>query len=160
MALPAVQTPIVEQSEVTFSPDLLKVSIRIPSEREYVHSAMLTLRGIGEHLAIEAARISRMSLALEEALLNTIEHAYLNGDGMIDVEFSVDSDEFALVVQDYGRGISSGAETRLETEEDILQDRGRGLHLVRGLPDRVFIGRNGQGLGTRTVMLFSLLGCG
>lgn len=157
MALPVINRFAEEESEVVLSPNLLKIHIRIPSELEYLQNAILTLRGICEHLGISEARTNRFVISLEEVLLNAIEHAYPRGEGIIDIEFVVDNQEFKMVIQDYGRGFLPNTEASLASPEEILCDRGRGLHIIQGIPDKVVMGPSTEGNGSRTIMLFYLL---
>jgi len=129
--------------------------MRIPAERLYLNNAILTLREICDHLDVRSERACQIVLSLEEALLNAIEHAYVGETGLIDLQFSVEGSEFIVVVEDYGCGISRQKELDLLTNEEILCDRGRGLFILNGMPDKTILQTN-IGKGTRATMLFNL----
>ena len=147
---------IENESEVTLSPDGLSVHIRIPADGEYLCNAVLTLKEICAHISISDSRSNRIILALEESLLNAIEHAY-NSDqtGLIDVLFSVDGAEFSLIVEDFGCGIPSDSRNQFSNYEEILCDRGRGLEILHSIPDKIVVDSQ-VGSGTRATMLFYL----
>jgi serine/threonine-protein kinase RsbW len=161
MGLPAEKTNGYPQSEsnVFLSSDGLAVHMRIPADRIYVSNAILTLREICEHVAVSVVRANRIVLAMEEALLNAIEHAYQEEDsGQIDVQFSVAGSELSLTVEDSGCGMDGNCPNSFKTDEEILCDRGRGLSLIHKLPDRTTVDCP-RGRGTRASMLFYLNKC-
>ncbi len=145
-----------ETSTLSLSPEGLSIHMRIPADRLYLANAMLTLREICDHLNLDCRQSNRISLVMEEALLNSMEHAYpaAGGDGQIDLQFTVEGDEFLVVVEDFGRGIPSGRESEYIADDSILNDRGRGLCILRGLSDKSAVTPTSQ--GTRATMLFYL----
>jgi serine/threonine-protein kinase RsbW len=153
---------MVEESTVSLSSEGLSVHMRIPAERGYLGNAVLTLRGICEHVAVSLDRSNRIILALEEALMNAMEHAYKDvpeeQGGFIDLQFAVEGSELSLIVEDYGCGLPEGAKKPLSTEDEILCDRGRGLNILDEIPDKILVD-SARGRGTRTSMLFYLVSC-
>jgi len=147
-----------EESEVFLSREGVCVHMRIPAERDYLNNALMTLREICEHFSISLGRSQRIILAFEEALLNAMEHAYSAEGGLIDLEFSVEGSEFSIIVEDFGCGIPQNSQNPFSTEEEILRDRGRGLAILKHLPDKVIV-ESPSGRGTRTTMLFYLSNC-
>ncbi|RCK79695.1 MAG: hypothetical protein OZSIB_4167 [Candidatus Ozemobacter sibiricus] len=153
--LPA-STQRPETSTLRLSPEGLSIHMRIPAERPYLRNAILTLREICDHLNIDPARRNRIVLALEEALLNAVEHAY-NGDGhlgQIDLQFTIEGDEFLVMVEDFGQGISPEQAMGYIHDDRILEDRGRGLCILRGMSDRSVVQATER--GTRATMMFHL----
>ena len=147
----------VEECGLSLSSAGLSVNMRIPAERSYLNNALLTVREICDHLDIAPVLTLRIVLALEEALLNTFEHAYQEVGGVVDVQFAVTSNEFRVIVEDYGQGLLS-CQTREISEnlESLTADRGRGLIILRGMADEAVVdSANGQ--GTKATMLFRLL---
>ena len=155
MALPILYSNEPEESSISLSSDRLSVTMRIPAEMAYIGNASLTLRGICDHVALAAERANRIVLAMEEALVNAIEHAYDGEGGVIDLEFSVEEAELKLIIEDFGCGLP---EVSAVCYDDILRDRGRGLVLIQEIPDDVTID-SVKGKGTKTSMLFSLANC-
>jgi anti-sigma regulatory factor (Ser/Thr protein kinase) len=129
--------------------------MRIPAERGYIGNALLTLREICEHLELANDKTTRILLAVEEALLNSMEFGYVDGQGWIDLQFSVEGNEFLVVIEDYGRGMENRDFHAFQTEDEILCDRGRGLCILRGMSDKSVF-QTSLGGGTRVTMLFYL----
>ena len=152
--------PPVEECGVTLSAERISVHMRIPAERVYLGNAVITLREICEHLDVGCSKTNRIILALEEALLNAIEHAYIEGGGIVDLQFSVEGPEFTVVVEDFGGGMKSFPVEDPDSDDSvdaILADRGRGLRILRGISDHSEL-ESPPGRGTRATMLFYLQG--
>ncbi|MBF0499972.1 MAG: ATP-binding protein [Candidatus Riflebacteria bacterium] len=156
MSLVDVVSP-VEECGVSLSAERIAVHMRIPAERLYVGNALITLREICEHLDVGALKTNRIVLALEEALLNAMEHAYLGGSGVVDLQFSVEGTEFTVIVEDYGAGMDTQKKLMDDkpTYDEILCDRGRGLLILHGVSDKACLNSD-NGRGTRATMLFYL----
>lgn len=153
------QLPVepAETSTLRLTPEGLSIHMRIPAERPYMKNAVLTVREICDHLNLAIVKANRIILSLEEALLNSMEHAYeatADGHGQIDLQFSVEGEEFVVVVEDFGKGISADKATEAIEDISILNDRGRGLSILKGIPDKSVIQATDR--GTRATMLFYL----
>ena len=144
-----------EECGLNISPNGLSIHMRIPSEILYLRNALITVREICDHYDLEQGLSHRIVLALEEALLNPVEHAYIGTPGIIDVLFAVNEAEFKVVVEDYGCGITSSSDREIEIDEPA--DRGRGLTILRGMADESLVDST-IGQGTRATMLFRLAG--
>jgi serine/threonine-protein kinase RsbW len=95
------------------------------------------------HFTLGAERASDLLLAVNEAIANAAEFAYVDASqrGTLDVSaaYDVDSDTLAVTVNDRGlwhRSFPAPA---------TVQPRGRGIPLVRALADQVIIDRTPQG---------------
>ncbi len=144
-----------EECGLNISPNGLSIHMRIPSEILYLRNALITVKEICDHYDLELGLSHRIVLALEEALLNTVEHAYLGNPGVIDVLFSVNDEEFKVVVEDYGCGINPKENDEIDEEEPT--ERGRGLTILRGMADESLVDST-IGQGTRATMLFRMAG--
>ncbi|HOY66261.1 MAG TPA: ATP-binding protein [Candidatus Ozemobacteraceae bacterium] len=144
-----------ESSTVRISPEGLSVHMRIPAERIYLANATLTLREICDHLCLSDERTGRVVLAVEEALMNSIEHAYNGSGGQIDLQFSVEGTEFVIVVEDFGNGMAREREIDTLSGSDLLFERGRGMRIMKGISDKAVV-QTSAGRGTRATMLFQL----
>lgn len=84
---------------------------------------------------LEDERSSALTLAVNEALANAVEHAYSNGpgSGTVDLraDYDADADELSVVVTDRGRWRTP--------EPDPLHLRGRGIPLMHALSERTQI---------------------
>ncbi|GAA1792475.1 hypothetical protein GCM10009682_13000 [Luedemannella flava] len=105
------------------------------------------LRGVGSDAGLSAQRTEELTLAVNEAVTNAIQHAH----GRADVFISRDERERAIVVEivDAGGGIPSGVTGQRPAPVEI---GGRGLFLVRLLCDRVDIDTGAGGTRVRLVM--------
>ncbi len=81
--------------------DELSLHMRIPADRCYLPNAMLTLDGICEHYNVEEAARDRIKVALETALVGSIELLYANAQGLFDLKFSVFKDKLQITVEDF-----------------------------------------------------------
>jgi serine/threonine-protein kinase RsbW len=98
--------------------------------------------------ALDEARICDVVLAVNEALANTAEFAYLDGgDDTVDLEAVCDPVRrtLTITVSDRGRWRETNPLTR-------QRRRGRGIPLMRSLADSVMI--DTSGLGTSVCMRF------
>jgi len=143
-----------ESSTVSMSPEGLSVHMRIPAERMYMANAVLTLREICDHLCLSEERTNRVVLVLEEALMNSIEHAYNGDGGLVDLQFSIEGPEFVIVVEDFGNGMVHDIDIDSLEASDLLFERGRGLCIMKGISDRAVVQSSSR--GTRATMLFQL----
>jgi anti-sigma regulatory factor (Ser/Thr protein kinase) len=102
------------------------------------------LRACGD---IDRVRFSDVVLAVNEALANTAEFAYLlkGGVGTIDVEAVRDCDNLTVTIADQGHWRESTPATQSRT-------RGRGIPLMRALADHVTI--ESSALGTTVCLRF------
>lgn len=143
-----------ETSTIRMSPEGLSVHIRIPAEPMYIANAVLTLREICDHLCLPEDRTSRAVLVLEEALMNSIEHAYTDEGGLIDLQFSIEGPEFVIVVEDFGNGMVHEIDIDSLPASDLLFERGRGLCIMKGISDKAVVQSSSR--GTRATMLFQI----
>ncbi|APE15418.1 ATP-binding protein [Mycolicibacterium pallens] len=102
------------------------------------------LRACGD---IDRVRFSDVVLAVNEALANTAEFAYLlkGGVGTIDVEAVRDGDNLTVTIADQGHWRESTPATQ-------SRSRGRGIPLMRALADQVTI--DSSALGTTVCLRF------
>ncbi len=102
------------------------------------------LRSCGD---IDRVRFSDVVLAVNEALANTAEFAYLHkgGVGTVDVEAVRDGDTLTITIADQGHWRESTPATQ-------SRSRGRGIPLMRALADHVTI--DSSSLGTTVCLRF------
>jgi anti-sigma regulatory factor (Ser/Thr protein kinase) len=96
---------------------------------------------------LDRVRFSDVVLAVNEALANTAEFAYLQngGVGTVDVEALRDGDALTITIADQGHWRESTPATQSRT-------RGRGIPLMRALADHVTI--DSSALGTTVCLRF------
>jgi serine/threonine-protein kinase RsbW len=119
----------------------IQVDIKVPNQTRY-----LSLIGkIGEDIANELYRYSgdretlayHINLVLTEAMANAIRHANENDpDKIVRVVIFFSADELVIQVHDSGQGFDINT-IPSPGVRDILEDRGRGISLIRSLMDSV-----------------------
>ncbi len=118
----------------------IQVDIKVPNQTRY-----LSLIGkIGEDIANELYRYSgdretlayHINLVLTEAMVNAIRHANINDpDKMVRIVIFFSEDELVIQVHDSGQGFDINNIPAPDNE--ILEDRGRGIFLIKSLMDSV-----------------------
>lgn len=102
---------------------------------------------LGRHFRLGAERGNDLLLAVDEALANAAEFAYVDAArrGTVDLSATYDdaADTLAVTVNDRGRWRQQAPEPA--TMPPRPQVRGRGIPLMRALADRVTIDRSPQG---------------
>lgn len=112
---------------LTYTLCLPRDELTVPVVRRLLRAAM------GE-LGVSPDWVSDVELAVTEACANVIEHAHLGDD---EYEVSVELSELACTIRvvDTGRGFDSLRAG--EVAADGSAERGRGIHLMKALVDRV-----------------------
>lgn len=102
---------------------------------------------LGRHFRLGAERSNDLLLAVNEALANAAEFAYVDASqcGTVDLSATYDAaaDTLAVTVNDRGRWRHKLPEPA--TVPPQPQVRGRGIPLMRALADRVTIDRTARG---------------
>ena len=123
----------------------IEVDIKVPNKTRY-----LSLIGrIGEDIARELERYSgdretlayHLNLVLTEAMVNAIKHAGpKEPEKQVRIVISICLDDLTIKVYDDGQGFDINAIPPPNFDE--LEDRGRGIFLIRSLMDSVCYRKN------------------
>lgn len=123
----------------------IEVDIKVPNKTKY-----LSLIGkIGEDIARELERYSgdkevlayHLNLVLTEAMVNAIKHAGpKEPEKLVRIVISLHRDDLTIRVYDDGQGFDINSIPSPNFEE--LEDRGRGIFLIRSLMDSVCYRKN------------------
>lgn len=118
----------------------IEVDIRVPNKTRY-----LSLIGrIGEDIAREIERYSgdketlayHLNLVLTEAMVNAIKHSGpKEPEKLVRIVITINVDDLTIKVYDDGQGFDINDIPSPNFEE--LEDRGRGIFLIRSLMDKV-----------------------
>lgn len=96
---------------------------------------------VGEHFDLSEEQSTDLALAVNEALANAVEHAYVDyaepGPVHLDARYDDATATVVAVVRDEG--------TWREPTPDPLHLRGRGIPLMRALTSRAIISSDGDG---------------
>ena len=94
------------------------------------------------------ARGADLKLALTEAASNSVRHAYAADEpaGLVEISYELRPDRLVIEVTDEGEGFDP-AEPDGPPEE--LSEGGLGIAIIRAIADKVEIGRQPDGKGSR-----------
>jgi anti-sigma regulatory factor (Ser/Thr protein kinase) len=84
--------------------------------------------------AVPSAAVAKVRVALEEMILNLINHATGLGDSLIDVRLEAGPGRVVVVIEDEGDPFDPRSAAPLDTSQPLEQRRagGMGIQLVRG----------------------------
>lgn len=117
--------------QVTSRPDPNHLAATAPAHREQLPRLRDRMRRWLTGHDIPAALRADIVLAADEALANSVEHAYRgpDGPGTMDLDLVVDADSVSLSITDHG--------SWTHPKPEPAGTRGRGLKLIRALARRV-----------------------
>ncbi len=126
----------------------IEFDIKVPNQTRY-----LSLIGrIGEDIAREIVRFSgdretlayQINLVLTEAMSNAIKYGSSdNCEESVHILISIDEKELSIRIFDYGQGFDINEIPA--PDFNLLEDRGRGIFLIKSLMDSVKYIRNCNG---------------
>ena len=140
-------TPMVEEI-------VLDEELTLANDVKEVAKMNTFIKDVLARLNIDKSLVSKMRLALEEAVVNVIEYAYPAGrKGNVNIRVTHDGKRLRFIISDSGIAFNpteaSSADTTLSAEERPVG--GLGIHLMRQLMDSVNYERiNGKNVLTLT----------
>jgi serine/threonine-protein kinase RsbW len=125
-----------------------KVRLTIPARAEYITLGRLALTGIARVRELSDEVLADLKLALTEAASNSVRHAYAADEpaGVVEISYELRPDRLVIEVTDEGEGFDP-AEADGPPEE--LSEGGLGIAIIRAIADKVEIGRQADGRGSR-----------
>ena len=120
------------------------IRLTLPARPENVAVVRHVLGALAEAIGLEDRVIADMRLAVTEACTNVVRHAYVDGEGTIDVVVRPRGEAVEVVVADEGRGLGPSPDTA---------GPGLGMPLIAALADSVEVQRD-QTRGSRLAMRF------
>lgn len=124
-----------------------EIRLKIPCLNEFAAIVRLQAEAIARRVNFSEEEVYDIITAVGEVCDNSIEHSH--SEKGIDVEYSMNEDEFRVEVRDYGTGFDPTGKGDLPP--DMFSEDGRGIFLMRNLMDKVEIDSQ-IGRGTRIVM--------
>lgn len=128
----------------------IEILIRVPNQTRY-----LSLIGsIGENMARELCRLPddresfavNLNLVLTEAMVNAIKHANAaDPDKEVLIHISISDEEIDIRVYDNGQGFDLNSIPNPTFDTDSLEDKGRGIFIIRTLMDSVVYRKSDSG---------------
>ena len=131
------------------------IRLTIPARPEYITLGRLALTAIAGVRPLSDETLHDLKLALTEACTNSVKHAYGEDGGSIDIVYELLSDRLAVEVGDAGAGFEpNGGRRDGAGEDELLEEGGLGIEIIRALTDEVEIAeREGGGSRLRFVKL-------
>jgi serine/threonine-protein kinase RsbW len=119
------------------------VRLTIPARAEYITLGRLALTAIAGVRPVSDETLHDLKLALTEACTNSVQHAYGNGGGEVEILYQLEPDRLVIEVGDMGSGFEPGE--LAPADEGELAEGGLGIEIIRALADEVEIGPRGDG---------------
>ncbi len=117
-----------------------KQSIKIPSRVDALYRVCDFSTGIARDMGFSDNEISRLKIAVYEACLNVIEHAYHSDpDKIVEVQVERFGDRIVITVIDHGEGFEEQDRNHFDIEEaaSLRRTGGMGLHIINRSMDLV-----------------------
>jgi sigma-B regulation protein RsbU (phosphoserine phosphatase) len=133
-------------------PKIYYRSILLNNDVQEVPVLTVFISGICDDMNFDNLTKSRVNLAIEEAVVNVMNHAYAPGErGNIQLEVTAYDDVVSFVLKDKGKPFDPTAMPEVDVDEYVTTRSvgGLGIHLIRNYMDKVDYQRtNGQNVLT------------
>jgi len=115
------------------------ITLSIPSRLELLSLVDQVTGSIGERLRFSDEERSAISLSVVEAGTNAIQHGHgSDHDATVDLRFEIRPDRLTVFVHDRGPGFAPpAAPPDMTSPEHLLDQRGRGIFIMRACMDQV-----------------------
>jgi serine/threonine-protein kinase RsbW len=114
--------------------DTRTVRLSIPAKPEYITLGRLALTAIARLHELEEEVLGDLKLALTEACTNSVRHAYVEGEGAVEILYELQPGRLAVEVRDEGPGFTP-PDRQLGAHDDELSEGGLGIAIIRALTD-------------------------
>jgi serine/threonine-protein kinase RsbW len=121
--------------------------LRVPSRTEFLAVAREATRHVAELSGFDTTQAEQISLAVEEAATNAIEHAYAGaGDRAIEIVFEYRGARLCIDVADEGATVDPRSVPEVDLQRYATERRkgGLGVHLMGKIMDSVSFRRSGR----------------
>ena len=129
------------------------IALRLPSRLELLGLLDRVTDSVSERLSFDEDARSQISMSVIEAGTNAIQHGHhRDATKAVDIEFRVLPDALEIVVHDTGTGFDLKAVNgNVTSPEHLLDQRGRGIYIMRSCMDQVEFAFSGTGTTCRLV---------
>ena len=131
--------------------DLERVIVQLPSRAENVALARVIVSAFAARLDFTVPETEEISVAVSEAVSNSVIHGYRGGPGLIRLEMAASAGQLEVVVADLGVGIEDVEQARqpsFTTQEDRM---GLGFVFMESFMDELEV-KSEPGRGTVVTM--------
>lgn len=115
-------------------------TLHVPSSTEHLALIRDFIGNIGAKAGLDENEITKITLAVDEAVANVIEHAYGSDDTReVTIRAAIDEEAVKFDIIDNGKGFDPGLIKPKELEQLVKERRsgGLGLRLIRTVMDDV-----------------------
>ncbi len=124
------------------------ISLLIPSKREYVSTARLTVSSVASNLGYDIEKVEDIKVAVGEALNNAVIHSGTTQN--IEINMSFNNEELSIEIIDNGNGFDLDCDIDFDVEK--YEGNGLGLYLMQSLMDKITV-QSKKSHGTKVVMI-------
>lgn len=124
------------------------MELRFPSDTRYLQMVRDVARRFAETSGFEAKDAQNISLAVDEAISNVIEHAYHGSkDREIEIHFDPEDDTLAIQILHDGDPLDPAKLPEFNLEQFVTERRtgGMGVYIMKKVMDRVDYVKAGPG---------------
>ncbi len=117
-----------------------KFTLHVPSSTENLALIREFVSTIGQQAGLDESEVGKLTLAVDEACANVIEHAYgHDATKEVIVRATFDDESLRIDVEDAGRGFDPQSVPPAELERLVAERKsgGLGMRLMRSLMDEV-----------------------
>ncbi|NIR47843.1 hypothetical protein GWO43_05260 [candidate division KSB1 bacterium] len=128
----SVEEPVVKEDK--------RKHLRVKSLTKNLYKICDFVTDYADQVGFKSKDIGKIKIAVYEACLNVIEHAYhSNPDNWIDIWVEYDKPKFQVEIQDYGNGFDeiSLKDYNVRSAVDHRQTGGFGLYIIRRSMDEI-----------------------
>lgn len=115
---------------------------RLPARNESLSYIIEVSTGILKACGIDSNELSKIILAIEEAVINSIKYAYgPEEEGDLELDFEVRKEKFSVVIKDFGKGIDPKRLKIYDVNDidSIVSANGRGFFLMQAMMDEFMV---------------------
>ena len=128
----------------------INFQIIIPSQTRYLSLIGRICENLAKEVFISQINSEKLAqeinTALTEAIVNNIKHGCKSAlDGVIRISISIVENELLIKFFDSGQGFDINLIPVLNFDNDLFEERGRGIHIIRTLMDSVVYRRTLKG---------------
>jgi len=126
-------------------------TFRVPSTLDYLEEVDTEIERVAREMGFDADACADLGICVTEAAGNAMVHAHREQpDLFVEIRWEKLPRALRVSVRDYGGGFDAGVIPDPTLPENLLKERGRGLHLIHSLMDDVEVVRHPD--GTSVVM--------
>ncbi|RMF70130.1 MAG: hypothetical protein D6743_00760 [Calditrichaeota bacterium] len=136
-----VQAPPEEASPKEATPKSVRKHLQVKSAAQNLYTICDFVTDYAQQAGFSDKDLGKTKIAVYEACLNVIEHAYhSNPDNVIDIWVEYDAERFVVEIRDYGIGFEGFGDHKQYDVHAALDDRrtgGFGLYIIRRSMDEI-----------------------